>query len=115
VSGTATIVFLSLLLMLARNLIPLLPTDGYHALEAATGELNLRRRAWSEMRVWLADRRMSGRSVTAAQRPSAARRHARRGRQRRVYVAYGTLTGLYTLATFALVVFEVRGIAHLLG
>jgi putative peptide zinc metalloprotease protein len=114
VSGTATILFLSLLLMLARNLIPLLPTDGYHALEAASGELGLRRRAWSELRAWLADHGISGRGVTAAQDPSRARRHTRRDRQHRVYAAYGAVTGMYTLAMLALVVFEVRGIAHLL-
>ena len=115
VSGTATIVFLSLLLMLARNLIPLLPTDGYHALEAATGELNLRRRAWAEMRVWLADHGISGRSVAAAEGAGRARRQTKRDRRHRVYAAYAAVTGLYTLATLALLVFEVRGIAHLLG
>jgi len=115
VSGTATIVFLSLLLMLARNLTPLLPTDGYHALEAATGELNLRPRAWSHMRAWLTDNSMGGRSLTGPDGAGWALRHAKRGRRHGVYAAYGAVTALYTLATLALVVFEMRGIAHLLG
>jgi putative peptide zinc metalloprotease protein len=115
VSGTATIVFLSLLLMLARNLTPLLPTDGYHALEAATGELNLRRRAWSHMRAWFADRGIGGRSLSGADGASWGRRHTNRGRRHEVYAAYGVVTALYTVATLALVVFEMRGIAHLLG
>ncbi|MBV8734869.1 MAG: M50 family metallopeptidase [Solirubrobacterales bacterium] len=115
VSGTATIVFLSLLLMLARNLTPLLPTDGYHAMEALTGELNLRRRAWSHLRAWLADHSMSGRSATGAEGPGRARRHATGNRRHSVYAAYGAVTALYMLATLALVVFEVRGIAHLLA
>jgi putative peptide zinc metalloprotease protein len=113
VSGTATIVFLSLLLMLARNLTPLLPTDGYHALEAATGELNLRRRAWSHLRAWVTDHGMDGRYLTGADAANWARRRTKRGHG--VYAAYGAATALYTLATLALVVFEMRGIAHLLG
>jgi hypothetical protein len=53
--------------------------------------------------------------VTAAQGPSPAFRHANPGRRQRIYAAYGVVTALYTLAMLALVVFELRGIAHLLG
>ena len=90
-AGTAWVVFLSLVLMLARNLTPLLPTDGYHALEAATGELNLRRRAWRQLRA------------------------APRTRRERVYAAYAAITAAYTVAMVALVLIELRAVVRLLG
>lgn len=115
VSGTATVVFLSLLLMLARNLTPLLPTDGYHALEAATGELNLRRHAWSHLRAWFADHAMSRGSITRMSHPGRTERPTNHDRRHNVYAAYGAVTALYTLAMLAVVVFEVHEIAHLVG
>jgi putative peptide zinc metalloprotease protein len=98
-SGTASILFLSLLLMLARNLLPVLPTDGYHALQAAAGELNLRRRSWTHLRAWLA----------------GGARGPRRTVRQRVYIGYGILSAAYTVAMLALVVLEVHQFIRVLG
>jgi putative peptide zinc metalloprotease protein len=107
-AGTASIIFLSLLLMLARNLTPLLPTDGYHALEAVTGQLNLRRRAWSQLRAWSTSR-VPGVRRGAAESPAASMT-----RWQTAYIAYGIASVLYTIATFALVVLEVHELARIL-
>ena len=45
------------LVVLARNLTPFLLSDGYHAMEAALGELNLRHRSWVQLHVALQDLR----------------------------------------------------------
>ncbi len=113
VSGTAFMVVVALLLVLTRNLTPLLPTDGYFALEAATGELNLRRRAWLQLKAWVADRRPGVLGGRAAADPTVGRR-VPVGR-RRAYVAYGAIAVLYTVAMFALVVVEVRTTVGLLA
>ncbi len=113
-SGTAFAILLSLVLMLARNLTPLLPTDGYHALEAATGELNLRHRAWRQLRAWADDHRPRRRSHRRSEtghggdlRPPP-RRH-------QVYVAYAIVSAVYTVAMFAFVVVEIREIVRIFG
>ncbi len=99
-SGTAFMVLIGLLLVLTRNLTPLLPTDGYFALEAATGELNLRRRAWSHLCATLAGR-------GTAQGP--------RTRRERIYLAYAALAALYTAVLVVLVVAELRVAIGALG
>jgi putative peptide zinc metalloprotease protein len=113
-SGTAFAILLSLVLMLARNLTPLLPTDGYHALEAATGELNLRHRAWRQLRAW-ADahrprRRGHGGSETG--RGEDLRSPTRRPQ---VYVGYAIVSAVYTAAMLAFVVVEIREIVRIFG
>lgn len=95
-SGTAFMVLVALLLVLARNLTPLLPTDGYFALEAATGELNLRRRAWRHL------------CASVAQRVRPGRGRRVQTRRERVYLAYGLITALYTIVLFAFIVIELR-------
>ena len=99
-SGTAFMVLVAMLLVLARNLMPLLPTDGYFALEAATGELNLRRRSWLHLCACVAGRVRRG----AAPRVSLGGAVATaRGR---VYLAYGLVSVLYGIALFAFIVIE---------
>jgi len=107
-SGTASVIYLSLLLMLARNLMPLLPTDGYHALQAATGELNLRRRAWSHLRGWAGSHSIRRRPTTETIRPSRTRRE-------KVYIAYGLASVFYTLVTLGLVILEIHELARIIG
>jgi putative peptide zinc metalloprotease protein len=113
-SGTAFVILLSLVLMLARNLTPLLPTDGYHALEAATGELNLRHRAWRQLRAWANDyrprRQTNGGSETG---PGGDFRPPTR--RQRIYVAYAIVSAVYTVAMFAFVVVEIREIVRIFG
>ena len=117
-AGTAYMVLLTLAFVLLRNLTPLLPTDGYQALEAATGELNLRARSWAQLRGWLTVRRprrgAGVRGVVAAAATAAPRRAARPAR-RRAYVIYGAVSAVYTVAIFAFLVLEVRASLAVLG
>ncbi len=99
-AGTAFMVLIALLLVLTRNLTPLLPTDGYFALEAATGELNLRRRAWSYLCARVTSPGAWGRRQT--------------GRER-VYLGYAALAALYTVLLVVLVVAELRVAIGALG
>lgn len=46
VSAHFQVIMIIQLMIFIANLNPLLPTDGFHAIEAASGELNLRRRAF---------------------------------------------------------------------
>lgn len=88
------------LAFLFGNLNPLLPTDGYHALEAAFATLNLRSRAFAALRC----------AVLREPRPSwlAARSTARR-------IGYQVF-GIVCLAYAALIVLlVVRGFALLIG
>ena len=96
VSGTAFVILLSLVLVLVRNLTPLLPTDGYLALEAATGELNLRHRAWLHLR-----------AAVTGRRPRSPRHTA--------YVTYCVISALYAVAMFAFFVLELHATVGLLG
>jgi putative peptide zinc metalloprotease protein len=113
-SGTAFAILLAVILMLARNLTPLLPTDGYHALEAATGELNLRRRAGAQLHAWFDEHRPRRRRHQRSPAGATLGRR-RRTRRQKVYLAYGVLSALYTVATFALVVVEIRELVRVFG
>ncbi len=81
VSASAFVLVLAMAAALARNLMPVLPTDGYHALQAVTGELNLRGRSWSHLRdeldgIGLLGRRgHSSHSGTCAERRQRTKRH----------------------------------------
>ena len=114
VSGTAFAILLSLVLMLVRNLTPLLPTDGYHALEAATGELNLRRRTWRQLRAWTNDHRPRRRSNRPSERGHGGDLRPPTRRQQ-VYVAYAIVSAVYTVAMLAFVVVEIREIPRIFG
>lgn len=111
VSGTAFVILLSLVLVLVRNLTPLLPTDGYLALEAATGELNLRHRAWAALRASVR------RQLVRRGRPGASTGVDRPARTRRqtAYVTYGVVSVLYAAAMFAFFVVELHATVRLLG
>jgi putative peptide zinc metalloprotease protein len=113
-SGTAFAILLSLVLMLARNLTPLLPSDGYHALEAATGELNLRHRAWRQLRAWADGHRPRRRTYCRSETGDGSNLRPLTRRQQ-VYVAYAIVSVVYTVVMFAFVAVEIREIVRIFG
>ena len=94
--ATAFLILAILIVLLIGNLNPLLPTDGYHAIEAASGELNFRARAFTYV----------GHRLLFLAMPSAL---AAVGRGRRaVYTGYAILGGLCTLSLVAMVLLMAR-------
>ena len=114
VSGTAFTIFLSEAAVLARNLAPLPPADGYHALSAATDELNLSGRSRRHLLgcvTALSRHAVGGGRPVAVDTPEATPRTRREW----MYVAYGALVVVYTLALLSLVPIEVRAVLNALG
>jgi putative peptide zinc metalloprotease protein len=91
--GTAAVLVASFILVLARNLTPLLPSDGTMVLEALTGELNLRGRAWTHLR---------------AQRLPRTRRE-------RLYAGYGVASLLYGVLMMAFLLVPLQLLTSLAG
>jgi putative peptide zinc metalloprotease protein len=112
VRGTAFTLVFSMGVMLARNLAPLPPGDGYHALSAAIGELNLLGRSLGHLRaVVFAELRCLRhgrvRRVRAHERPGAAHRQT-------LHVVYGTTVVIYVIGLLALAPVEVQLFVHAL-
>ena len=110
--GTTFTILLSQLIVLARNLAPLPPADGYHALAAATGELNLRGHAVAELRAFLASAARSPRRRALAGTPAGA---APADRPRWLYAGYGTLVAVYVAALLAALPLELQALAEFIG
>jgi putative peptide zinc metalloprotease protein len=91
-AATAHLVLAIFVVLILSNLNPLFPTDGYHALEAAFGGLNFRRRAFG-----YAGHRILGRPLPSAL--VSARRTQRMG-----YAAYTAVAILYMAFVVAVVV-----------
>jgi putative peptide zinc metalloprotease protein len=112
VRGTACTAFLSQLAILGRNLAPLPPADGYFALQAATGEVNLGRRSFSHLHG--AARGLVCRLVRRAAPANAplgrvgARRHG-------AYVAYAGCTLGYVAVLLGLAPIELHEVVRALG
>lgn len=100
VSASAFVLVLAMAAALARNLMPVLPTDGYHALQAVTGELNLRGRSWSHLRDELDGIGLLGRRGHSSHSGTCAERR-QRTKSPIVYTAYGVISVLYTITVFA--------------
>jgi putative peptide zinc metalloprotease protein len=94
--ATAFLILAVLIVLLVGNLNPLLPTDGYHAIEAASGELNFRSRAFTYV----------GHRLLLIAMPSALAATSR-GR-RAVYTGYAILGGLCTVSLVAMVLMMAR-------
>ena len=92
VAATAHLVLAVQVVLVLSNLNPLLPTDGYHALEAGLGALNFRRRAFD-----YTTHRLFGRPLPPAL--TAVRRSRRVG-----YVIYSAVAVLYVTFIVAVVV-----------
>ena len=101
--ATAFLILAILIVMLIGNLNPLLPTDGYHAIEAASGELNFRARALTYV----------GHRLLRLPLPSAVS-SSTRGR-RALYAAYTVLGGLCTLSLIAMVLLLARTLMPSVG
>jgi putative peptide zinc metalloprotease protein len=92
VAATAHLLLAIQVILVVGNLNPLLPTDGYHALEAGLGGLNYRRRAFA-----YAGHRLFGRPLPAALgSPPRSRRIT--------YLTYAILAALYLVVIVAMVV-----------
>jgi putative peptide zinc metalloprotease protein len=88
-AGAAQLLLMLQLSMTVANLDPLLPTDGYRALEALAGEVNLRARAFG----YLSARALRVELTSAFARVTAARARA--------YAGYALASGAYTLFLLA--------------
>ena len=84
-AGAAQLLLMLQLSIIVANLDPLLPTDGYRALEALAGEVNLRARAFG----YLSARALRVELPSALARTSDSRRRA--------YAGYAIASGAYTL------------------
>lgn len=82
--ATALTLLASQVLLFTANLNPLLPTDGYHAIEAALGWCNVRRRAFTTLLC----------AVTRRPLPSALARQSRTTSAG--YLAYAVVASLFT-------------------
>lgn len=100
----ATLAALSTLqsLLLVSNLNPLMPSDGYHAIEAFTGQLNVRKRA---LLVLLHALRL---------RPLPAHLRLQTRTERRLYAVFGVLSFCYLSVVAAVAAFALPHIVHLL-
>jgi putative peptide zinc metalloprotease protein len=90
--ATAFLILAILVVLLVGNLNPLLPTDGYHTIEAASGELNFRARAFT----YVGHRLLRLPLPTAVAASSRARR-----------AVYAVYTGAGTMCCLALVLMVV--------
>jgi putative peptide zinc metalloprotease protein len=91
VAATAHLLLAIQVILVVGNLNPLLPTDGYHALEAGLGGLNYRRRAFA-----YAGHRLFGRPLPAA---LGTMRRSRRA----AYLTYSILAAAYVAVIAAVV------------
>jgi putative peptide zinc metalloprotease protein len=92
VAATAHLVLAVQVVLVLSNLNPLLPTDGYHAVEAGLGTLNFRRRAFAYTAHLL------------VRRPLPATLRSVRRTRGLAYVTYSLAAALYVAFIFAVVV-----------
>ena len=82
------------------NLDPLIKADGYYALSQYLGVDNLREDSFAYLRAWARQNLL----FEEVELPTASRRH------RRIYLTYGTIALIYSVAMLALSIFFLRNV-----